>query len=171
MIGSSDDLQDTFVKPWSDDFKNADKIRAGESCRLQCSVHTVLGAVLHNLPCFSRITGNCKTLGESSVTQSDSLMPQSYRSNMAYLLVQNIWQTLGSLRAHLKIFFFLRFYLFTHETHTEGESAAETQAEGKAGSMQGARHGTRSRTPESCPGLKANAPPLSHPGVPEDLQF
>ena len=32
--------------------------------------------------------------------------------------------------------FFLRFYLFIHERHTERE--AETQAEGEAGSMQGA---------------------------------
>ena len=32
--------------------------------------------------------------------------------------------------------FFLRFYLFIHETHREIE--AETQAEGEAGSMQGA---------------------------------
>ena len=32
----------------------------------------------------------------------------------------------------------LRFYLFTHERHTERERGAETQAEGEAGSMQGA---------------------------------
>ena len=36
--------------------------------------------------------------------------------------------------------FFLRFYLFIHERHTQRE--AETQAEGEAGSMQGARCGT-----------------------------
>ena len=43
-------------------------------------------------------------------------------------------------------FFFLRFYLFIHERHTEREretetdrqTEAETQAEGEAGSMQGA---------------------------------
>ena len=34
------------------------------------------------------------------------------------------------------IFYFLRFYLFMHERHTERE--AETQAEGEAGSTQGA---------------------------------
>ena len=33
-------------------------------------------------------------------------------------------------------FFFLRFYLFIHERHTQRE--AQTQAEGEAGSMQGA---------------------------------
>ena len=32
--------------------------------------------------------------------------------------------------------FFLRFYLFIHERHTE--RGRETQAEGEAGSMQGA---------------------------------
>ena len=36
--------------------------------------------------------------------------------------------------------FFLRFYLFIHETHRKRE--AETQAEGEAGSTQGAPCGT-----------------------------
>ena len=44
---------------------------------------------------------------------------------------------------------------------------AETQAEGEASSLQGARYGTLSRTPESRPELKADAQPLSLPGVPE----
>ena len=43
------------------------------------------------------------------------------------------------------LFFFLRFYLFIHETEREREREAETQAEGEAGSMQGARPGTRFR--------------------------
>ena len=54
------------------------------------------------------------------------------------------------------IFFFLRFYLFIHET----------QAEGEAGSLQGARCGTRSLTLGSRPEPNAVAQPLSHPGVP-----
>ena len=41
---------------------------------------------------------------------------------------------------------------------------AETQAEGEAGSMQGAR--LDPGTPGSCPGPKAGAKPLSHPGIP-----
>ena len=45
----------------------------------------------------------------------------------------------------LQILFFLRFYLFLHERHKEGESEAETQAEGEAGSMQGAGLGTRAQ--------------------------
>ena len=48
--------------------------------------------------------------------------------------------------------------------HTERE--AETQAEGEAGSPQGAQCGTRFRIPGSCPEPKADAQPLSHPGVP-----
>ena len=36
------------------------------------------------------------------------------------------------------LFYFLRFYLFTHKKHREREREAETQAEGEAGSMQGA---------------------------------
>ena len=44
---------------------------------------------------------------------------------------------------------------------------AETQAEGEAGSMQGARCGTRFQIPESPPEPKADAQPLSHPGIPK----
>ena len=43
---------------------------------------------------------------------------------------------------------------------------SETQAEGEAGSMQGARCGTRSWIPGSHPEPKADAQPLSHPGIP-----
>ena len=45
---------------------------------------------------------------------------------------------------------------------------AETQAEGEAGSMQGARQGTNPRTLGSRPEPKADAQPLSHPGIPEN---
>ena len=55
-------------------------------------------------------------------------------------------------------------YLFTRDTHRE----AETQAEGEAGSMQGAECRTRSQIPGSCPEPKADAQPLSHPGIPEN---
>ena len=48
--------------------------------------------------------------------------------------------------------------------HTQKE--AETQVEGEAGSMQGALCGTRSRTPGSQPEPKADARPLSCPGMP-----
>ena len=50
--------------------------------------------------------------------------------------------------------FFLRFYLFFHEKHTERE----------AGSLQEARCGTRSQIQGSCPEPKADTQPLSHPG-------
>ena len=40
----------------------------------------------------------------------------------------------------INTFFKKRFYLFTHERHTQRE--AEIEAEGEAGSMQGARCGT-----------------------------
>ena len=46
------------------------------------------------------------------------------------------------------------------------ERETETQAEGEAGSMQGAQYGTRSWIPGSRPEPKADAQPLSHPGVP-----
>ena len=43
---------------------------------------------------------------------------------------------------------------------------AEPQAEGEAGSLQGARWGLHPRTLGSRPEPKADAQPLSHPGVP-----
>ena len=48
------------------------------------------------------------------------------------------------------------------------ERKAETQSEGEAGSLQGARPdaGLDPRTLGSCPGLKEDAQPLSHPGIP-----
>ena len=42
----------------------------------------------------------------------------------------------------------------------------ERKSQGEAGFLQGARGGTRSQIPGSCPELKADARPLSHPGVP-----
>ena len=46
------------------------------------------------------------------------------------------------------------------------EREADTQAEGEAGFPRGAQCGIRSRDPGLCPELKADAQPLSHPGVP-----
>lgn len=43
----------------------------------------------------------------------------------------------------------------------------EREAEGEAGSMQEVQRGT----PGSHPGLKADAQPLSHPGVPTGYFF
>ena len=63
------------------------------------------------------------------------------------------------------IFFFLRFYLFIHERHTQRE--AETQVEGEAGSTQGARRGIRSRDPRTSPWAEGGTKPLSHPGIPD----
>ena len=45
----------------------------------------------------------------------------------------------------------------------DAEREAEIQAEGEAGSLQG---GLDPRTPGSPPGPKADAPPLSHLGIP-----
>ena len=63
-------------------------------------------------------------------------------------------------------FIFLRFYLFIHKRHRERK--AEIQAEGKAGSLQGARCGTQFQILGSHPEPKAEAQPLSNPGVPCD---
>ena len=60
-------------------------------------------------------------------------------------------------------FFFLRFYLFIHDGHTErqGHRQREKQApfrEPDAGLDPG--------TPGSHPGPKAGTKPLTHPGIP-----
>ena len=51
--------------------------------------------------------------------------------------------------------------MYSWETQRE----AETQAEGEAGSMQEARSGTPSQDSGITPRAKADAQPLSHPGV------
>ena len=71
--------------------------------------------------------------------------------------------------AHLWSFYFFKIYLFIHDRHRERE--AETQEEGEAGSMRGARCGTRSRDSRIGPGPKADAKPLSHPGIPSFMKF
>ena len=53
------------------------------------------------------------------------------------------------------------------DTHTHRE--AETQAEGEAGSCREPHVGLNPRTPGSRPEPKADAQPLSHPGVPGSI--
>ena len=54
--------------------------------------------------------------------------------------------------------------MFIHERYTE--RGAETQADGEAGSLWGAQGGLDPRILESGPEPKADAQPLSHPGIP-----
>ena len=66
------------------------------------------------------------------------------------------------------LLFFKRFYLlFTRDTERE----AETQAEGDAGSRRDPDAGLHHRTLGSRPEQRADAQPLSHPGVPDLLYF
>ena len=59
--------------------------------------------------------------------------------------------------------FFLNI-LFIHERHTHRE--AEIQAKGEAGPLPGAHVGLDPRTLGLCSKPKAEAQPLSHPGIP-----
>ena len=59
----------------------------------------------------------------------------------------------------------LRFYLFIRDTQREAEHRqGEKQAPCRETDV-----GLDSRTPGSCPGLKAGAQPLSHPGIPDQI--
>ena len=60
---------------------------------------------------------------------------------------------------------FLIIILFIRVTERERE--AGNYAERAAVSPPGAQYGTRSKTPGSHPELKAEAQPLSHPGIPD----
>ena len=67
------------------------------------------------------------------------------------------------------LLFFFKFFLFIYDSHTEREREreAETQAEGEAGSMHPEPDvGFDPESPGSCPGPKAGAKPLRHPGIP-----
>ena len=67
-------------------------------------------------------------------------------------------------------FFKKRFYLFIHERHTERK--AEIQAERKKQAPCREPHaGLDPGIPGSCPGPKAGAKPLSHPGIPRTPGF
>ena len=62
----------------------------------------------------------------------------------------------SSVSCQTLLFFFKRFYLFIHERHTErGRDTG-----------RGREMGLDPRTPRSRPEPKADAQPLSHPGVP-----
>ena len=62
-----------------------------------------------------------------------------------------------------RTFFFLRFYLFIHETHTHTEKERERErerlreGEAEAGSMQGARCGTQSHVSRITPWAEGGA--------------
>ena len=62
---------------------------------------------------------------------------------------------------------FLKKYFIIYSQEKQRETQAETQVEGEAGSPQGAQWGPRSRIPGLFPEQKADAQPLSHPGVPD----
>ena len=61
--------------------------------------------------------------------------------------------------------FFKRSYLFIHERHTHRERQRHRQREKQAPCRE-PNGGLHPRTPGSCPGPKAGAKPLSHPGIP-----
>ena len=59
--------------------------------------------------------------------------------------------------------FFLRFYLFIHERHTERQRFKQRK---KQAPCREPDAGLYPRTPGSHPEPKADAQPLSHPGIP-----
>ena len=75
--------------------------------------------------------------------------------------------SISSLVTGLFRFSFFLIFLFIYDSHTEREKQAETQAEGEAGSMHREPDvGFDPSSPGSCPGPKAGAKPLRHPGIP-----
>ena len=60
-------------------------------------------------------------------------------------------------------FFFLRFYLFIHERHTERGRGV---GRGRSRLLTGNLMWDSIPRPGSRPGQKADAQPLSHPGIP-----
>ena len=64
---------------------------------------------------------------------------------------------------------FLITILFMRERERDREREAGNYAERGAVSPPGAQYGTRSQTPGSHPESKAEAQPLSHPGIPDPV--
>ena len=79
------------------------------------------------------------------------------------MLILSLNMFLGAENIQFYIYFFLRFYLFIHERHTEKK---ETQAEGEAGSTQEAQRETWSWVSRIMPQAEGGTKPLSHPGCP-----
>ena len=66
-------------------------------------------------------------------------------------------------------YFFLRFYSFIHNNHRKRERERERERERQREKQTPCREpdvGLDPRAPGSCPGPKAGAKPLSHPGIP-----
>ena len=64
----------------------------------------------------------------------------------------------------LRFFFFKILFVYSRKTHAHRE--AETQTEEKQAPCREPDAGLDPGTPGSCPGVKAGAKPLSHPGIP-----
>ena len=80
---------------------------------------------------------------------------------MELFCVLTVWQIYKS--------FVMIFLIYSWETHKERERGRDI--EGEAGSLQGAPCGAQSWTLGSHPELKADAQPLSHPGIPSGDLF
>ena len=65
-------------------------------------------------------------------------------------------------------FIFLKI-LFIYSLEAQREREAETQSEGEAGPCREPDAGLDPGTPGSRPGLKADAQPLSPPGIPLNI--
>ena len=61
------------------------------------------------------------------------------------------------------------FYLFIHERHRERGRDIGRGKEGESDFLQGAQCETHPENLGSCPELKADAQPLSHPDVPNSV--
>ena len=73
------------------------------------------------------------------------------------------------MMAALGFWVFLRFYLFIHERQTERERERQRHRQReKQAPRREPDVGLDPGTPGSCPGLKASAKLLSHPGIPVD---
>ena len=74
----------------------------------------------------------------------------------------------NSFNFAMSLFFFLRFYLFIQERHTERQRHRQRDKEAPC---EEPNVGLDPRTPGSRPELKADPQSLSHPGAPQCLVF
>ena len=89
----------------------------------------------------------------------DLLLQQSMHINLTQPALMDWTGVLSSKDS----FFFLRFYLFIHERHSERQRHKQRE---KQAPCREPDVGLDPRSPGSCPGPKAGAKPLSHPGIP-----
>ena len=102
---------------------------------------------------------------KNSVVRTHVRIPRSWvlSSCSEELQLTHVQMYHSGLKTAVRLFFFLRFYLFIHERHKERQRHRQRE---KQDPCREPTVGLDPRTLRSRPELKAEAQPMNHPGAP-----